>query len=134
MTRPVPFPSPVSEPFWEACRRHELVVQECERCANLQFYPRATCTSCASTELAWRSVSGRAVLHTFTIARRATHRRLVDQVPYVIAVVELDEGPRLTSTVVDADVDRLRIGQRLRVDFEHVEGESIPVFRLDAEA
>jgi uncharacterized OB-fold protein len=133
MSRPVPFPSALSEPFWAACRRHELVVQACQRCGSLLFYPRATCTSCGSTELTWRPVSGRGVLYSFTVARRATHRRLTDRVPYVIAVVELDEGPRLTSTVVACDPDRLLIGQRLRVDFEDVEDQSIPVFRLDTE-
>lgn len=129
MTRPMPHPGPVSEPFWAACRRHELVVQHCAACDGLAFYPRSTCPSCGSAELAWRQVSGRGTLHTFTVARRATHPKLADRVPYAIAIVELDEGPRLTSTVVDVDPDTLRIGQRLVVGFEDHEEISLPVFR-----
>ena len=125
----MPHPGPVSEPFWAACRRHELVVQRCAACGHLAFYPRSTCPACGSAELAWQSVSGRGSLHTFTVARRATHPKLAERVPYVIAVVELDEGPRLTSTVVDADPAALRIGQRLVVGFEDHEEISLPVFR-----
>lgn len=130
MTRPMPFPTPVSEPFWAACRRHELVVQHCVTCDGLAFYPRSTCPSCGSAELAWRRVSGRGTLYTYTVARRPTHRRLAARVPYVVAVVELDEGPRLTSTVLDADPDSLVIGQRLAVDFEDHDDISFPVFRV----
>lgn len=129
MTRPMPHPGPVSEPFWAAARRHELVVQHCGACDGLAFYPRSTCPTCGAGGLTWRPVSGRGSLHTFTVARRATHAKLADRVPYVIAIVELDEGPRLTSTVVGADPDTLRIGQRLVVDFEDHEEISLPVFR-----
>jgi uncharacterized OB-fold protein len=76
-------------------------------------------------------MSGRGTLYTFTVARRATHPKLAARVPYVIAVVELDEGPRLTSTVVDSDPDKLVIGQRLVVGFEDHEEISLPVFRAE---
>lgn len=132
----MPHPSPLTEPFWAACRRRELMVQRCEACGVLAFYPRSTCPVCGSTALAWQPVSGRGSLYTFTVARRPTHRRLAGRVPYVIAVVELDEGPHLTSTVVDVDVDALRIGARLVVDFEQHPLDddtdiTIPVFRVD---
>lgn len=130
MTRPMPHPGPVSEPFWAACRRHELVVQHCAACDGLAFYPRSTCSVCGSADLDWRPVSGRGSLYTFTVARRATHPKLADRVPYVIAVVELDEGPRLTSTVVGCDPDALAIGQRLVVGFEDHEEISVPVFTV----
>ena len=125
----MPYPAAVSEPFWAAARRHELVVQQCTACDALAFYPRSTCPSCGSAELDWRPVSGNGTLHSLTVARRATHPKLADRVPYVIAVVELDEGPRLTSTVVDCDPDALRIGQRLAVGFEDHAEISLPVFR-----
>jgi len=128
----MPFPSPLTEPFWAACRRRELVVQRCEACGVLTFYPRSTCPACGSTVLAWQRVSGRGSLYTFTIARRPTHQRLAGRIPYVIAVVELDEGPHLTSTVVDVDVDALRIGARLIVNFEEYDDITIPVFRVDS--
>lgn len=128
--RPLPHPTPVSVPFWAGCRRHELLLQRCGDCAAWAFYPRATCPACGSLALAWQATSGRGTLHTFTIARRPTHRRLAERVPYVIAVVELDEGPRLTSTVVDVDPESVRIGQRLVVDFEDHDEISVPVFRV----
>jgi len=128
-TRPVPHPTALSEPFWQACRRRELVVQQCEACRALAFYPRASCPTCGSLVLVWRPVSGQATLFTVTIARRPTHRRLAGRVPYVIAIVELDEGLHMTSTVVGCDIEALRIGQRLIVDFEDVDEVSVPVFR-----
>ena len=130
LTRPVPYPSHISEPFWQACRRHELVIQHCDDCSTYVFYPRATCTSCGSAALTWKSISGRGTVFTFTIARRPTHRRLASRVPYVIAIIELDEGPRMTSTVVDCDVETLRIGRRVMVDFEDLEEAAVPIFRL----
>jgi hypothetical protein len=130
MTRPLPHPTPVTEPFWSACRRHELVAQGCAVCDAVQFYPRSTCTTCGSTELAWRALRGSGSVYTFTVARRATHRRLAERVPYVIAVVELDEGPHLTSTVVDIQPEELKIGQRVVVDFEDHDEVSVPVFRV----
>ena len=98
----------------------------------LAFYPRSTCPACGCTALAWQPVSGGGSLYTFTLARRPTPPRLSGRIPYVIAVVELDEGPHLTSTVVDVDVDTLRIGDRLNVDFEEHDDITIPVFRVDS--
>lgn len=130
--RPTPHPSPVSRPFWEACARHELVLQRCAACDTTVFYPRSVCPACHADRLDWVPVSGLATLYSYTVARRPTHRRLADRVPYVIAIVELDEGPRMTSTVVGTDPDRLAVGLRLRVAFEDDPdgGVSFPVFRV----
>ncbi|MER5669628.1 Zn-ribbon domain-containing OB-fold protein [Pseudonocardia alni] len=130
--RPTPHPSPVSRPFWEACARHELVLQRCAACGTTVFYPRSVCPGCLSDRLDWVPVSGDATLYSYTVARRATHRRLADRVPYVIAIVELDEGPRMTSTVVGSDPDDLAVGLRLRVDFEDAGDLAFPVFRVVA--
>ncbi|GAA3227837.1 Zn-ribbon domain-containing OB-fold protein [Pseudonocardia petroleophila] len=132
MTRPTPHPSPVTRPFWEACARHELVLQRCAACSASVFYPRSVCPVCGSSRLGWEAASGTGTLYSYTVARRATHRKLADRVPYVIAIVELDEGPRLTSTVVGTDPDDLTIGARLRVDFEDDGTVSVPVFRVVA--
>ncbi len=128
--RPTPHPSPVSRPFWDACARHELVLQRCAECSAAVFYPRAVCPVCGSSRLHWVPATGSGTLYSYTVARRATHRRLADRVPYVIAIVELDEGPRLTSTVVGTDPGELAIGSRLRVDFEDDGTVSFPVFRV----
>lgn len=132
MSRPTPHPSPVSRPFWDACARHELVLQRCTACSAAVFYPRSVCPACGSTRLEWEPASGSGTLYSYTVARRATHRKLADRVPYVIAIVELDEGPRMTSTVVGTDPDDLAVGLRLRVAFEDDEDVSFPVFRVVA--
>lgn len=130
-SRPAPFPDAVTRPFWDGCARHELLIQRCDACGAAVFYPRALCPACGSASLTWEPASGGATLYSYTVARRPTHRRLADRVPYVIAIVELDEGPRMTSTVVDTDPDALAIGQRLRVGFEDQEDFTVPVFRVD---
>jgi uncharacterized protein len=131
-SRPAPFPDAVTRPFWDGCARHELLLQRCSGCGAAVFYPRAVCPACGSASLSWERAGGGATLYSYTVARRPTHRRLADRVPYVIAIVELDEGPRMTSTVVDADPDTLAIGQRLRVGFEDQEDFTVPVFRVEA--
>ncbi|WP_181782658.1 Zn-ribbon domain-containing OB-fold protein [Pseudonocardia pini] len=128
--RPTPHPSPVTRPFWAACARHELTIQRCGGCSSAVFYPRPVCPVCGSSRLDWVAATGRGTLYSYTVARRATHRRLADRVPYVIAIVELDEGPRLTSTVIGTDPADLAIGVRLQVDFEDDETVSFPVFRV----
>jgi uncharacterized OB-fold protein len=127
----MPPPNPVSAPYWDAARRHQLVLQRCGRCDRHVFYPRRTCPYCGGADLEWVPGSGRAVVHTYTVARRPTHPAFADRGPYVIAIVELAEGPRLTTNIVGCDPDDVRIGMAVSVDFEDVDGTdtSLPVFR-----
>ncbi len=128
--RPLPQPSPFSLPFWEAARRHELVIQRCTRCRSHIFYPRYNCPHCGSRELEWVKASGRGKVYTYTVARRPTHPAFADRVPYVIAVVELEEGPRLTTNIVDCDPHSVRIDMPVEVTFEDVNEEiSLVMFR-----
>ena len=128
-SRLLPRPSSVTRPFWDAARRHELVLQWCATCAEHVFYPRSTCPRCGSGALTWRRSAGLGTIHTFTVARRATHRAFADRVPYVIAIVELEEGPHLTTEIVGVDPDAVRIGARVAVEFEDHDEVSVPVFR-----
>ncbi len=128
--RPRPTPTPLTTPFWEATGRGELLIQECSRCGTTIFYPRYNCTSCGSRELAWKRAAGTGTLYTYTVARRPTHPAFVDRVPYVIAVVELDEGPHVTTNLVDCDPERIQIGMRVELAFdEAVDGIALPLFR-----
>jgi len=130
-TGPIPIPTPETRPFWEAARRHELMLQRCRPCDHLFFYPRAACPRCLSGDLAWQRVSGRGTLHTFTIVHRGA-RDFPLGVPYVLAIVELDEGPRLMSNLVGvaADPTVVRIGMPLEVVFEDVSDTvALPRFR-----
>ncbi|MDO8613979.1 MAG: Zn-ribbon domain-containing OB-fold protein [Dehalococcoidia bacterium] len=128
--RPLPRPSPFSRPFWEAARRHELMIQRCSSCQSHIFYPRYNCPHCGSRDLEWVKASGRAKVYTYTVARRPTHPAFADRVPYVIAIVELEEGPRLTTNIVDCDPESVRIDMPVEVGFEDVDEEiSLPMFR-----
>ncbi len=121
--KPLPHPSPISAPYWAAAKRHKLALQRCAACERFVFYPRALCPHCGSAELVWGEASGRGQIYTFTVARRATMRPFEPDVPYVIAVVELEEGPRMTTNIVDCDPDAIRVGMPVVAAFEDVTPE-----------
>jgi uncharacterized OB-fold protein len=127
---PVPTPTPVTQPFWDATKEHRLLIQ---RCANghLFYYPRSHCPKCLSNELTWVEASGTGTVYSFTVARRATSPEFEEDVPYVIAAIDLEEGPRMTSMLVEADVDAVTIGARVELvwDDEVSESLSLPYFR-----
>lgn len=114
--RPLPRLDPVSSHYWEATTRGELLYQECPACQHRQFYPRACCTSCLA-EPEWRTASGRGTIHTFSVVRQNYAPPFKKWAPYVVAIVELDEGPRMMGNVVGIDVDEVRIGQTVEVEF-----------------
>ena len=97
--KPLPKPSPTSRPYWEAARRHELQLQQCGACKAYIYYPRERCPHCMSDNLEWERVSGRGKLYSYTVVRRASSRSFADA-PYVLAIVELDEGPRMTTNMI----------------------------------
>ena len=127
--RPLPQPSPLTRPFWDGARRHELWIQRCRACGTHLFYPRRLCTSCGSTDLDWVETSGRGSVFTYTIARRPTHPAFADRVPYVIAVVELEEGPKLTTNIVGIDPDDVRIGMPVVATYEDLDDVSLVNFQ-----
>lgn len=120
--RPLPRPTPVTQPFWDAAKRHELLIQQCPACAAHVFYPRENCPRCGSLDLAWVRAKGTGTVYSFTVARRPTHPAFA--APYVIAIVELDEGPRLTANIVACDPDTVRIGMGVRATFEDVDADT----------
>ena len=124
-TKPLPRPlSPeLTRPFWEAARRHELHMPRCTTCDYVFFYPRSECPRCLSTHLEWVKVSGRARLHSFTIVQQPANAAFRDDVPYVYAVVQLDEGPRLVSNIVQCDINALRVDMSLEAIFDDVTPE-----------
>lgn len=132
--RPVPVLDNVSRPFWEATKRGELLYQECPSCGNRQFYPRAVCTKCLA-EPEWRVASGKGTIHTFSVVRQNFAAPFGDWVPYVVAVVDLDEGPRVQANVVGAPVDDVHIGQRVEVEFVDMNDEvALPFWRVVPES
>jgi uncharacterized OB-fold protein len=119
--KPLPKPSPISRPFWEAARRHQLMLQRCAACGKFIYYPRPRCPHCFSDRLEWREVSGRGKVYSYTVVRRASSRAFADG-PYVLAIVELEEGVRMTSNIV-APAEAVRVEMPVRVHFDDVTPE-----------
>jgi uncharacterized OB-fold protein len=128
---PVREPHPTLEtlPFWEACVQERLVLPRCDRCEAWIWYPRRLCPTCGSREVTWTEVAGTGSIYSVSVVRAGGPGTFRHNVPYAVAVVELDEGPRLLTNVVGADPGSLRIGQRARVVFERGEGgAAVPRF------
>ena len=130
MERPLPTALPETEAFWQGCRDGVLLLQRCRACGNVQYYPRSICADCLSSDLGWRRASGRGRIHSFTTVHRAPGPPFEGDLPYVVGVIELEEGPRMVSRVTGGDPDRLAIGLAVEVAFEPVsDGFVLPVFR-----
>ncbi len=131
-SKPLPVPQPESDYYWEQARHGKLVVQNCVDCEGAQFYPRVLCAGCGSRNLEWLEASGRATLYTFAIVHQPPHPGFRDDLPYITAIVELEEGVRIPSQVIgiEPDPDLLHIGMQLEVAFEEIdESITLPKFR-----
>ena len=119
-------------PYWEAVARHELRLPCCGDCGLVFFPPRQFCPGCWSGELSWQPMNGGGTVWTFTEVHVAFYDDTwTEDVPYVVAVVELDEGPRLLANLVEPDVAGLSIGDRVEAVFEdRPEGVTLPMFRV----
>jgi uncharacterized OB-fold protein len=111
---PLPSGDTASAPFWEATRAQRLVVQRCAACAAHVWYPRAVCPACLSDDLAWIEVGAVGRVYSVSVHYRAPSAELAGVVPYAVALVDLDEGPRLLSNVVHCDPEAIAIGDRVR--------------------
>ncbi|TMC14460.1 MAG: Zn-ribbon domain-containing OB-fold protein [Chloroflexi bacterium] len=124
--RPLPVPDRDTAPFWEAAREGRLRIQRCLGCGRNVFYPRPVCPHCLSSELGWIDCSGRGSVYSYTVVHR-TSEEFRDQVPFTVALVELEEGVRLLARL---DVGEPRVGMPVEVAFERVSDElSLPHFK-----
>jgi uncharacterized protein len=112
-TKPLPALDPVSRPFWSAAAQGRLLIQRCPDCGHRQHYPRALCTSCGATP-EWAEASGRGSVHTFTVIRQNGAKGFSDDVPYVVAILELEEGPRMMGNVTGCAVEEVRVGMAVQ--------------------
>ena len=129
MQRTLPPLTDLTEPYWEGCRAGELKLQRCSDCGEHQFYPRNICAHCTSRNLAWVTATGRGKIASLTVVRRAISKAY--DAPYIVALIDLDEGVRMMSNVVDADPEQVNIGDNVTVVFENWSDElRLPVFRL----
>jgi len=121
--KPLPRIDEESRGFWEALQRHELYVQRCRSCSTTRFYPRAVCTVCMSSEVEWVRCSGRGTVYSFTVTHQNQAPGFREELPYVLAIVELDEGPRVMTNIVGCAADAVKIGMAVEVVFEDVTGD-----------
>ena len=128
--KPLPVIKTLTEPYWSATKKHELRLQQCDECAHLWFPPAEYCPRCLSDQYTWTVVSGRAKLWSWISMWQMYFPAFADERPYVVAFVELDEGPRMMSTVVDCDPADLVCDMPLEVTFDDITPEiTLPKFR-----
>jgi len=129
MSRILPPTTALTEPYWEGCNAGVLKLQRCTTCGKHQFYPRNICSHCSAPTLEWVATSGAGTVASFTVVRRGISEAY--PAPYIVALVDLAEGPRMMSNIVDADPGQVAIGAAVVVDFGAWTDEiSLPVFRL----
>ena len=129
---PLPRPTPLSRPHWEGCVEGVLRVQRCDECGSFVFVPSPVCGGCRGTKLSWVESSGRGTLYSYTTVHRP--QQPVFEVPYVVAIVELEEGWHMLSNLVDVAIDDVAIGMPLEVSFERKSDEIVlPYFRPRAD-
>ncbi len=132
-TLPDPRPNADSIAYWESAKQGGLVLRACAECGHKHFPPRRLCPVCWSESLRWTDATGLGTVHTFTIMRRAPVPEFAAQVPYVVALIDLAEGPRMMANIVGDDAHAVRIGERVSVCFEQRGDWAVPQFRRIAD-
>jgi uncharacterized OB-fold protein len=128
-TLPQPVANADSLPYWNAARERRLVIRRCKACGELHFMPRYLCPACWSDQLEWIDARGTARVHSFSVIRRASDPAFASRVPYVVALVELEEGPRMMANILGEDALSVAIGDPVKVTFEdRGDGALIPQF------
>jgi len=133
LRHPLPYASWETRGYWEGAGRGELVLQRCRDCGTVQHKPRAVCATCLSGDIEHFVASGRGVVHTFTITNQNVQLPFRDACPYVLAYVEVEEGPRLLTNIVGVDPAEVHIGMPVVADFwsgERSDGEAFAVPRF----
>jgi uncharacterized OB-fold protein len=128
--KPVPIPAPESVPYWKAAKEHRLELPKCNACGKFWFPPSQSCPHCLAADFAFKPVSGRGKVFSFVTFHRVYHPAFANEVPYVVALVELEEGPRLVSNIVGIPVDKVACEMPVKVVFDDVsEDVSVPKFQ-----
>lgn len=128
--KPLPTVSGETKPFWDACRRNILLIQRCNRCQEYQFYPRGICSNCWCEDIRWVTASGKGTVWTFTVTRQNRTPGFEEEVPYVLALVELEEGVKMFTNIIECDPQEVTIGMAVEVTFVQANQQvSIPYFK-----
>ena len=126
MDNPVKYPKPVTNPetahFWEQTAKGKLMIKRCTACGEAHYFPRSICPFCFSDKTVWEESSGEGTIYTFSRMRKSASG------PYAIGYVTLTEGPSLLTNFVDCDMEKLKIGQKVKVVFKATDGAPLPFF------
>ena len=128
--KPLPQPTPDTEPFWQAVKRHELMLPRCKACGELHYYPRPFCPNCFSWDLEWVRCSGRGKVYSYVINHRPAPG-FQDEAPHIIAVIELEEGPRMMGNVsgIEPDPAKVQVDMPVEIIFEDV-NDQLTMFKF----
>jgi uncharacterized OB-fold protein len=128
--KPLPKPNAETKPFWEGCRKHELKFQKCPACDHVRWPPSIVCPKCHSPETGWIKACGRGRVYSYAVYHTPFHPAFREEIPYVTAVIELEEGPRFLTNIVECDPGDVRCDMPVEVLWEDVTDEiSLPKFR-----
>jgi uncharacterized OB-fold protein len=127
--KPIPVVTPEMRPFFEAAKRHQLVVQRCTQCGTHRFPAREICSNCLSRAADWVAVSGEGEVFSYNVMHQVYHPGFADEVPYAVVVIKLKEGARMNSNLVGVKPHDIKIGMPVRVVFEDITEEvTLPKF------
>ncbi|MFN0095169.1 MAG: Zn-ribbon domain-containing OB-fold protein [Dehalococcoidia bacterium] len=129
VTKPIPEPDEDSQPFFDGARAGTLMLMRCAACGTMRMPSRKHCDACLSTDVEWVAASGRGTVRTFGVMHQKYHAGFFDELPYNLAIVELEEGPRLVTNIVGAENAAIRVGMPVSVTFTDYGDVSLPKFK-----
>jgi len=128
---PLPVANADSAAYWKSAKEGKLVLRRCNACGETHFMPRYLCPVCWSEDLEWIEAAGKGTIHSFTIIRRASSPAFAALTPYVVALIDLKEGPRMMSNIIGDGALNVKIGDSVTLRFEDREGAKLPQFSLE---
>ena len=130
ISKPLPRPNADNQPFWDACARHQLKFQKCSECGHIRWPAAFICPECYSEKADWTQVSGRGKVYSYAVYHQIFHPAFEKEVPYVTASIELEEGPRLLSNIINCQPDQVHCEMSVTVVWEDINGKiSLPKFQ-----
>ena len=128
--KPLPQPNAETKPFWDGCKQHQLRFQKCRDCGYVRWPPSIICPMCYSSETEWITASGKGTLYTFATYHHAYHPAFENDLPYITAIIELEEGPHLLTNIVGCSPDEVQCDIPVEVTWEDITEEfSLPKFK-----
>ena len=128
--KPLPQPNPDTRPFWDGCSKHELRFQKCISCGHIRWAAAIICPDCYSKEVKWMRASGKGTVYTYSVYHRAFHPSFEKDIPYVTAIIALEEGPHFLSNIVGCSPDEVYCDMPVEVTWQHIDkGFSLPKFK-----